>query len=231
MIVTTGNTWESIRYRIIDPILFGQDDDYKAEEYWRARFSRFGTGLRGVGYATKSEETNLLMYKRAVGTLSDFIKKEGINLSDSKILDVGCGQGFYAKFFSDAGIKDYTGLDITDILFGQLIQKYPGYRFIKGDVSARYIEGEFDLILMIDVTQHIVNDEKFVFAMRNVESHLRKGGHIIVTSYLAKEPRKISFSNKARTMDDYKNIFGKGFQFGEPVPFRDKYIFSIKRLG
>ena len=230
MITTTGSFWELIKYRIIDPMLFGRKEDYEAEKYWKSRLSRFGMELRGVGYATESENINLWMYRRAVKAFLSLVKREGVHLADSRLLDIGCGQGFYTQLLLDAGVKDYTGVDITDILFNRLISKYPKYRFIKEDISTQCIKGEFDLILMIDITQHIVNDDKFAFAMRNVKSSLAKGGHIIVTSYLAKEARKISFSNKARTMENYKNIFGNGFSFGEPVPFRDKYIFSIKRL-
>ena len=42
---------------------------------------------------------------------------------------------------------------------------------------------EADLVFSIDVTQHIVCEEKLSKFLKNMESSVHRGGHIVLTSY------------------------------------------------
>ena len=55
-------------------------------------------------------------------------------------------------------------------------------------MPAKKLNGVFDLIVMIDVTQHITRKSEFNFAIRNIHGHLAEGGILIAISYLA--PKK-----------------------------------------
>jgi cyclopropane fatty-acyl-phospholipid synthase-like methyltransferase len=105
--------------------------------------------------------------------------------------------------------------------------QYGGYRFERLDVAGQEIVGQFDAIIMIDVTQHIVDAEKFTFAMQNIRRHLNVGGVFIVTSWLDDKARD-SFYEKSRSLEAYKKEFPTD-QFSQPKVFRDKYIFTIRR--
>lgn len=144
------------------------------------------------------------------------------------MLDIGSGTGFYAKTFLENGGKQYLGIDITDVLFNQLRQELPEFQFRKLDISIQKLNGnlQFDLIVMIDVTQHIKNDDKFFFAMQNIRSHLSEGGILIVTSWLSEKARH-SFYEVSRSINAYEREF-PGYVFSKPNPFRNKFIFSIR---
>jgi SAM-dependent methyltransferase len=210
----------------LDSLKYWTPGGYRAEKYWGDRLSRYGFDIRGVGHKGLSQGENEEMYAKAKETFLSLCGKEGVDFRNINMLDVGCGIGFYTKIFSENGGKRYLGVDITDTLFGALKRDFPAFQFRKLDISSQGLEGNFDLIIMIDVTQHITNSEKFSLAMQNVRSHLSEKGVFIVTSSLKKRPWQL-FHEVLRSMDAYKKEF-PGYAFSEPIPFRDKYIFTIR---
>ena len=205
----------------------GDDSDYRAEAYWAQRHARYGFDLRGVGHNGLSAADNERMYSRARETFLAACRAEGIRLPNCNVLDIGCGTGFYAEVMRDEGVTRYTGLDIADTLFPDLRRRFDSYTFSKLDVSVEPIEGEYDLVIMIDVTQHITSDTKFASAMRNVHEHLARDGVFVVTSWLRPKAR-LTFYETARPMEAYREAFD-GFRFSKPVPFRDKYLFTVRK--
>lgn len=201
--------------------------EYNAKEYWRDRHSQYGFDLRGVGNKGLSSRENEHMYLEAKKVFLSLCQNHAIDFQNTLALDIGCGTGFYARVFLENGGKRYTGIDITDVLFDRLRQDFPQFEFLKLDVSIQAISAFFDLIIMIDVTQHITNNEKFSFAMQNVRSSLNKNGILIVTSWLNKDVRN-SFYEISRGMDAYRKEF-PDYEFSDPIPFRDKFIFSIRK--
>jgi ribosomal protein S21 len=81
---------------------------------------------------------------------------------------------------------------------------------------------------MIDVTQHIVDEELFTSAMLNVKRMLNKEAIFIVTEWLSTERKQRRFYETERPLSIYQKKF-QGYIFSEPTKFRDKYIFSIHK--
>jgi SAM-dependent methyltransferase len=210
-----------------DSWMYRSTEGYRADKYWRDRFSSYGNNLRAVGRADLSLEENERAYSEARATFLSLCQQEKINFTDARVLEIGCGTGFYTKILSEVGVKQYVGFDITDILFAQLKQEFPAAQFRKGNVSQDEIEGEYDVIVMVDVTQHITNDDFFAFAMQNIRSHLSETGVFIVTSWL-RDKAQINFHEVARPMSEYTKEF-PDYEISAPIPFRDKYIFAIKK--
>ena len=79
---------------------------------------------------------------------------------------------------------------------------------------------------MIDVTQHITNEQKFKKAMDHIKNALSEDGVFVVTSWLDENIRD-SFYEKSRSIQSYEKCF-KNYSFSEPLKFRDKFIFTIR---
>ncbi len=221
------NGIKAMAEKILNRWRYSSPDGYNAKRYWRDRHSKYRFNLQGVGNKTLSVEDNRNDYLEARSVFLSLCRDTGLDLSSSKLLDVGCGTGFYAEIFMDNGGTHYLGVDIVDVLFDDLRSRFPGYRFRKLDVAQEEIGETFDLIVMIDVTQHITSDPKFSYAMRNVRASLSERGVFVVTSWLEDGARN-SFYEVSRSMDRYKAEF-PGFEFSPPVPFRDKFIFSVRK--
>ena len=92
---------------------------------------------------------------------------------DLSILDFGCGSGNFLKYLYDLGYKDLTGVEISDILPNRelesksikIYKELPKYK-------------KYDLILMMDVLEHIKDDVKII---KKLKSHLSNSGSIILS--------------------------------------------------
>lgn len=211
----------------MQPYKYGGVKNYNAEKYWTDRHSEYGFDLRGVGSTVLTNQQNIETYRMAKETFLAVCRSEMIDFQSASMLDIGCGTGFYAKIFAENKGEKYLGVDIANTLLPKIRQEFPNFRFEKSDISTHPLLEMFDLIIMVDVTQHITNEEKFSYAMQNIRTHLSRNGVFIVTSWLSSSARS-SFYETSRPLERYISEF-HGYHFSKPLPFRDKFIFSIRK--
>jgi 2-polyprenyl-3-methyl-5-hydroxy-6-metoxy-1,4-benzoquinol methylase len=212
---------------IVGPLKFRKGNSYDAEKYWSERFSKYGLSFRGAGHEGLSEKKNREMYAEAKEVFIQICQREGIDFQNLKALEIGCGSGFYTELLHESGVKNYIGIDITDVLFPELERKFPEYKFIKKDVTSEIIEGKFDLVVMIDVVEHIVEEEEFSSCMENLKDCLLENG-ILILAPIAELNKKTLFYVRQWSLEDVKKRFA-GYVFGEMVPFRGNYIITIRK--
>ncbi len=210
---------------------------YKPKTFWNELLSN-SFNLRGVGHYRMSNEENRRMYEKKKGIISGEFEKCAVQISErTNILEIGCGVGYWTGFLKSLGAVKYTGNDIAEVSIQNLSSQYPEYKFVHGDISETPLpENEFDLVVMIDVTQHITDDQKFRSAMLNIWNSIKPAGQFVVTIwdpakkvYLANKIR-INRIEKPRPIEEYFELFGKNFKLVSKVDFNDKYLLVIKKL-
>ena len=222
-----GSLKRALYKTTLGPFKYGKGNDYDARSYWRDRFRRYGQALRGVGDEGLSEEDNKKAYQEAATIFTNLCIQKGVNFNNVNVLEIGCGTGFYTQLLYDLGVKRYTGIDITDTLFNTLKDRFPQYTFIQKDVTREKIEGSFDLIIMIDVIEHIVTESKFSFAMRNVMECFSEKG-IFILAPIMQESKRLLFHVRSHSLKEIKRIFSD-YTFSPLLSFRGSSIVSIKR--
>ncbi len=161
----------------------------------------------------------------------------GVKISDgTNIIEIGVGVGYWTEYFKSLGAKQYTGNDIAEISVTNLKKQFPEYNFIQGDISeVKLPENTFDLGVMIDVTQHITDDDRFNKAMDNLWKSLKHDAFLIITMW---DPAKnVYMSNKLRLnriekprgLDWYMKVYGSNAEVLSKVDFNDKYLLVIKK--
>lgn len=99
-------------------------------------------------------------------------KKICQNLSFSSLIDVGCGPGVFMdimqKRFKNLRL---AGTDISTTAIELARKKFPDADFFETDISKNTIQGSWDLVTMIDVAEHIENDEN---AFVNIRQFCKK---------------------------------------------------------
>ncbi len=122
------------------------------------------------------EEQGYTTQKYVIPFVEEFLTID----SNTKVLEIGCGEGGNMKPFLDRGCK-VVGVDINGVQLERAAKFFDGHlhqynlELIHEDiynVSAQEI-GQFDLIMMRDVIEHIPNQEKF---MGYVKQFLKKEG-------------------------------------------------------
>ncbi|HPM75917.1 MAG TPA: class I SAM-dependent methyltransferase [bacterium] len=224
-----GYARNALRKLVVDPAKYKTGEDYQAESYWRDRFVKHGMSLAGPGDEGLKEEENRLMYLEAADRLFAIIEQNDIDLPTARVLEIGCGNGFFSGLLYERGVRDYLGVDITDVLFDEFRARWPEFRYEKADITERAPAGSFDLVLMIDVIQHIVVREKLRQAFANIKNGLAAGGAFLVSPIRA-ESKKHLFYVHWWTIDDLKNEFAD-FLFAALEPFRYSHLAVIKNTA
>jgi SAM-dependent methyltransferase len=223
-----GLVGRAIQKMVIGPLLYRRKSGYDAERYWRDRFQRRGRSLKAVGHEGLSEEENERMYSLASRTFMEVCAREQIAFAAARVLEIGCGSGFYTRLLHGAGVRSYTGVDITDVFFPELRREFRRFTFLKKDVTAERIEGPFDLVVMIDVTEHIVEEEKLAFALETIGNCLSDNGVLLLAQPSQDLGEKNLFYLRFWSLHDIERNM-PGFIFAEPVPFRMGYLVSIRK--
>jgi len=173
--------WDKL---FVGRLRYADGKDYDASRYWRDRFSKHGTSLRGAGDEGLDKEENERAYNAAAETFKQLIAASGIEFGTGRTLEIGCGPGFYTRLLVSQGAQNLVAYDITDVLFDELRAELPGVEFRKADITQTRVDGTFDRALMIDVLEHVVNDQKFTDALRNVADAVAPDGRFVVGPFV-----------------------------------------------
>lgn len=197
---------------------------YTPELFWKKRFEEL-PDLRGGGHFGRN---NVLDYKGAEEVIKDvfsiYTVEKKLPLSNYQILDIGCANGYWTEFLKQNGVIEYDGIDITEVFFDELNKKYPVYNFIKQDITREPIQRQYDIILCLDVEQHIVDNELWKFAMRNIKQALRPDGVLLITCWCSELFERVNYYEVKRPLSFYKERF-KNIRY--PTRYRDKYLLQV----
>ena len=156
-----------------------EQDDVK--QYWETRLeAQFNLG--SVGYRGLGEMYNRWLYKVRRSVFTRTINTLSMPLQNAKVLDVGSGTGFYIDRWIEQSVRDLMGSDITEIAIEQLRQRYPQYNFFQVNIGGSIdplVNFRFDIISAFDVFFHILDNQDYQNAVRNVFSLLTPGGYFI----------------------------------------------------
>ncbi len=137
-------------------------------------------------------EKSLKNIRKELGILeqSYVLHKEWMgDLSNKKVLDLGCYKGNRLSFYLATNAKQYVGLDLSDLAIAQLndsIKEIPTAKGVAADFfSDNFQESDFDLIYAYGVLHHFKNVDNLI---DHLNEKLTTGGEII--SY---DPLQTSF--------------------------------------
>lgn len=220
-----ARAWQKL---IVGPMRYRRGGDYAAAEYWRERLGKHAHSLRGPGHEGLSEKENARMYSMAVTTLREACSVHGVHLATATVLDAGCGGGVFTRACKEWGVREYVGLDVTDVLFPVLRAAFPGYQFVQADFTTDPLPGKFDLVLALDVLDHVVDRTRFEAALANLAGAVKEGGTLFVALPMAEGSPKPLYYLRLWSLQDI--VAGlSGLQIEGPVPWRDGSLLIAQR--
>jgi len=158
---------------------------YRPDEYWEQLVGR-RFDLREVGYPELSLAFNRTMYAAMASSTRRGLRRLGVDaarVSRARVLDVGCGVGFWVDFWAGMGARDITGVDLTRASTERLAERYPEFRFEQRDIGEPVPDGmlgAFDFVSVMSVFNHIPDPARWETALENVGRMLRPGGVLVV---------------------------------------------------
>lgn len=102
------------------------------------------------------------------------IVKERFNAFKGKVLDYGCGYGFYTNYFKEIG-ADVIGCDISDVMINKSKSLYRDIDFyiIEENKTLPFESEDFDLVF---VNQVLMDIENLDFVIKETARVLKKDG-------------------------------------------------------
>jgi SAM-dependent methyltransferase len=188
------------------------DRHFDAGVYWSNRVG-VGADLAVVGHRSMGSSYNREIYARRVEVLESYLSLLNDRaVSNLRILDVGCGSGFYAQFWQAHGVRDYTGLDVSRDSVAWLSGKYSSYKFVNADITGDVLtvlgdSSAFDIITVFDVFYHIVDDHRFESAIANISKLVRADGYVLVMDQLCRRTYQLSRHVRYRARARYLAAF------------------------
>lgn len=168
---------------------------FDPQTYWMQR-SDGESGLAAVGHRSFGVEHNRYIYQRRTEVLQEYLEKTNCDPRNLRVLDIGCGSGYYTEFWREMGVKDYMGIDVSRSVVARLEERYPDMKFVCGDISKEQvvdvIAQRFNFITLFDVLYHIVSDQAARAALCNVGRMLEVGGVCVVFDQLSKRSFSIT---------------------------------------
>ena len=211
---------------------------YRPQEFWNGLLSE-SFDLRGVGHFRLSEEENQRLYDAKRDIVTAQLGQYGVSVNAlTRVIEIGCGVGYWTEYAQARGVTRYTGNDITPVSVATLSQRFPAYHFIQGDAGGIALPSvAFDLGVMIDVTQHITDDAAFARAMRNLWQALSPGATLLITYWdpstntMLATKLRLNRIEKPRPLAAYTDLWGDGAQVLGSVAFNDKHLAVVHKTG
>ena len=99
-----------------------------------------------------------------------------VDLTQCSVLDIGCGSGVTMEYLSDAGAAAVRGIEIDPLALrpGSPIND----RIVLGGLLEVNIDETYDIVVMLDVLEHIEDDTS---ALAKVASCISRDGLLILT--------------------------------------------------
>jgi SAM-dependent methyltransferase len=87
------------------------------------------------------------------------------DMAKTRVLEFGCGEGFFLQQLQVRGIffDDLLGIDLRAGAVAEAQKRFPGYRFSQDDLfSLDPQKHRFDLVIASEVIEHLLEPEKFL---------------------------------------------------------------------
>ena len=199
---------------------------YRPREFWERRLSEH-FDLRGSGETGLSLAYNRACYALRRSVLDRALAKVGMDPAGKRVLDVGCGTGFFTDYYLGRGAQ-VTGLDITSASIERLRARFPRASFVLADVSEASLEERYDVVNAFDVLYHITDDDRWGAAVRNLAAAVAPGGVLLVTD-LFSQRHGIAEHNRVRPLSLYVHVLSRaGLVLG---PLYPTHVLLNRELG
>lgn len=180
--------------------------EFNQPEYWKSRISG-NIDLGVVGYRSLGKGYNEYIYRRRLDVLNEILENLTKPLVGLKILEIGCGNGFYIEQWRRLGVTQLTGVDISPGSVALMKDLYPEYTFHVVDAAKEnaldFLNTKYDLITIFDVIYHVVDDADAAKLLINAASVLDDKGFMLVTDIIGKNNYGFVQHVRYRSFDFY----------------------------
>lgn len=123
-----------------------------------------------------NNELDMALKRRAIRIIKELAPQ-----NSERILEAGCGPGYYLKILNQIGLKlKLYGVDIDESALAKARKILNKKVIYKADITKKlpFKKDYFDKVIISEVLEHVPDDEK---ALRTIYGVLKPGGKLVVT--------------------------------------------------
>ena len=156
----------------------------------------------------------------------------GVELAGARVLDVGCGSGYFLHRLREYGVGECHGIDLMENRIAEGRERYPALHFHVGSATELpFADGEFDLVTQFTCLSSIVDGDVRLAAAREMQ-RVAAGGWFLSFDMggmrpprLRRPPRRATTPVVPLDQDELRRLFG------EPTLLRREALaFEIAQL-
>lgn len=126
------------------------------------------------------------------------------DLTDKKVLDIGCGTGREIGLLKEHTKADFTAADISEEMLKITKKKHPDVETVQADINSMpFKDEEFDVVVAAFVIVHIKNIHK---AFKEVDRVLKPGGIFVLTNINQRKAPKLQVENEKIVIKSFYHI-------------------------
>lgn len=168
-------------------------------DYWRGRHDSHEGDPRSVGNLSFTVEEN----EQAECQLRAVVERAATLLKPATtVLDVGCGYGRIADCFTSQGY-DYLGVDVSPTAVRQAQERTPDANFVVADLATWDTEGTYDVVTVLYVFVHFVDDGAWEAILERSMKWVRPGGSLLVADHFPPDREQPAAHVVHRPLSDY----------------------------
>ena len=142
---------------------------FNMKKYWHDRYEMY-PNMRGSGKVALTNTENEIIYEYFIDEFKSLLP----NTNRLNVMDIGCGMGYYTNLLNSYKTKKYHGIDISQRCISDLITQFEmvdHFSFHVCDFTKSIIVCPFrpNVVMCIDVTQHIIRDSDLAFLLNQLK--------------------------------------------------------------
>ncbi len=181
---------------------------YRPREFWEQRLGEH-FDLRGTGETGLSLAYNRACYALRRYVLDRALQEVGVRLGGARVLDVGCGTGYFTAYYLSRGAQ-VTGIDIAATSIERLRARFPQARFERADIGETAPPGAYDVVNAFDVLYHITDDAAWERAVAHLAGAVAPGGTLLLTDVFVRARGALAEHNVTRPAERYARLLQAG---------------------
>ncbi len=210
--------------------LFG-GERFCAHDYWEARHRSHRGKLSAVGHAQLSDSANAAQYETKRDHVTRAIGKHVSEPQGKTLLDAGCGIGLLTSAFVDLGFS-VTGADVSRTGIAEAEAREGRVQFVVSSLERLALSQVFDVVVIVDVLLHVVEQDAWVESLGSLSRHVREGGILVVVDSMQRvDDGKPVHCNWRRLDDISETVLGFGLTLIDHVEFELSHEGSRKDIA
>lgn len=178
-----------------------QEDDYDALKYWSERHEKYKGSFHAVSDLGADIDATMMDMGDSAIWLGAIL--EGLRVDkQARILDCGCGTGLHLQHLSKMGYSKLYGADIVDGVWPDAREAFKFYELDLTEKKLPLKPHTLDVVLALDLTLHIVNDNRMRYYLKENVARLLKPNGLFIVADLGRDQR-LSYYERARPFNYY----------------------------